>query len=100
MVKVQQVSYSPQHIDLIDIVIKDWFNTNQGDSGNQKMAGHFKHFIMNTNNLMRSDAGFRTLSHEEQFETYGGRFLSWGATSGYVFLTSLVKDLLKKEDEK
>jgi hypothetical protein len=36
------------------------------------MAGHVNHLIMNTNNLLKSDAGFRTLSHEEQFETYGG----------------------------
>ena len=55
---------------------------------------------MDTNNLLKSDAGFKRLSKEELIETYGGRFLSWGATSGFVFLTSLLKDLLKKEEEK
>ena len=55
---------------------------------------------MNANKLQKSDAGFRILSTEELFETYGGRFLSWGATSGFVFLTSLVKDLFKKEEKK
>jgi len=55
---------------------------------------------MNANNLQKSDLGFRLLSKQEQFETYGGRFLSWGATSGFVFLTSMVKDLFKKEGEK
>ena len=64
------------------------------------MAGFLKYFIMNANKLQKSDAGFRKLRKEELFETYGGRFLSWGATSGFVFLTSLVKDLFKKEEEK
>ena len=55
---------------------------------------------MNTNNLTKSDDGFKRLGKKELFDTYGGRFLSWGATSGFMFLTSLVKDLFKKDDEK
>ena len=88
------------HIDSIDIIIKDGFDIIQGDPGNQKKTGHLKYFIMNANKLQKSDAAFRILSTEELFETYGGRFLSWGATSGFMFLTSLVKDLFKKEEEK
>jgi len=100
MVKVLQGSYSPQHIDLIDIIIKYGSEIIQGHSGNLKMAGHVKHFIMDNNNLLKSDTGFKRLRNEELFDTYGGRIFSWGATSGYVFLTSLVRDLLKKEEEK
>jgi hypothetical protein len=55
---------------------------------------------MDTNYLLKPDSGFRRLRKDVLYDTYGGRFLSWGATSGFVFLTSLVKDLLKKEEEK
>ncbi len=55
---------------------------------------------MDTNEFLKSNTGFGRLSQEELFGTCGGRFLSWGATSGYMFITSLVKDLLKKDEEK
>ena len=100
MVKVLQGSYSPRHIDSITIIIKDGFDIIQGDPGNQKKAGHLKHFNMNANKLQKSDSCFKRLGKKELFDTYGGRFLSWGATSGFVFLTSLVKDLFKKVEEK
>ncbi len=40
------------------------------------------------------------LGNEELFDTYGGLIPSWGATSGYMFLSALLRDLLKKEDGK
>jgi len=55
---------------------------------------------MNINDKSKSGAGFRGLDQEELFDTFGGRFLSWGASSGYVFLTSFVRDLFNKEDQK
>lgn len=55
---------------------------------------------MDTNEFLEPVTGFGKLSQEELLDTCGGRFLSWGATSGFVFLTSLVKDLLKKDEEK
>ncbi len=63
------------------------------------MAGHFKHFMMNINNLLKSGKDFRRLNKEELFETSGGRILPIGVGSAYIFMSSLLRDLLKKKDE-
>ena len=54
---------------------------------------------MDTNNLLKSGKGFRRLNKEELFETGGGRILPIGVAGAYIFMTALIKDLLKKKDE-
>ena len=61
------------------------------------MAGHFKHLIMNTNNLLKSDAGFRTLSNEEQFETYGG-WAYKGPVPVLMWIELLIEELKSRQD--
>ncbi len=55
---------------------------------------------MDYNSKIQSGDTFRSLSEEELVETNGGRIIPTGVASAYIFWSSLIRDLLKKEDEK
>jgi hypothetical protein len=55
---------------------------------------------MDFNMEMKSSDCFRTLSEVELIETSGGRIMPIGVASAYIFWSSLIRDLLKKEGEK
>jgi hypothetical protein len=55
---------------------------------------------MDYNAVKKSGDNFKSLSEEELMETRGGRIIPTGVASAYIFWSSLIRDLLKKEDEK
>ena len=53
---------------------------------------------METNIDMKTDAGFRMLGDDEQFETYGGFYR--GPISAFMIVRSFIRELFKKVEEK
>ena len=55
---------------------------------------------MENNTVTKSGEPFRSLSEEELIETGGGRIMPAGVAGAYIFWSTLIRDLLKKEDGK
>lgn len=55
---------------------------------------------MDNNTVKKSGVPFRSLSEEELIETGGGRIIPTGVAGAYIFWSTLIRDLLKKEGEK
>lgn len=51
---------------------------------------------MGTDDILKSDPGFRKLSHEELIETYGGFYK--GPVSPYTWLKYLIDTIRNRED--